>query len=107
MSLQKQFLKSKNAVKVTFCLPKEMVKEAKEIMVLGEFNNWDSQKGLPMKVKNGEFLATMELDAGKEYQFRYFIDNEIWGNDLEADKYMPTPFGVMNSVVTAFPEELV
>jgi len=103
MSLKKQFLDSKNTVKVTFCLPKEFLKDAKEVKVFGDFNNWEEAKGIPMKVKDGEYLATVELDAGKEYQFRYLVDNKTWENDNEADNYVPTPFGSMNSVVMAFP----
>ncbi|MCB9330883.1 MAG: isoamylase early set domain-containing protein [Lewinellaceae bacterium] len=105
MSLKKQFFDAKHTVKVTFCLPEEAFKEAKEVKVFGDFNNWESAKGIPMKVKNGEFQATVELDTGKEYQFRYLIDNKVWENDAEADNYVPSPFGSMNSVVMAFPEK--
>jgi hypothetical protein len=43
----------------------------------------------------------VELESGKEYQFRYLINGETWENDFEADAYAPTPFGVENSVVSA------
>lgn len=103
MSLQKQFLKSKQACKVTFCLPETAAKGAKEVKVVGDFNNWEKDKGIPMKVKNGEYLATTELKTGGAYQFRYLIDNETWENDEAADGYAPTPFGVENSVVVTTP----
>lgn len=99
MSLQKQFLKSKQACKVTFILPVEAAKGANAVKILGDFNNWDKEKAIPMKAKNGTYTAKVELEAGKEYQFRYLIDNMKWENDPEADKYVPTPFGVENSVV--------
>lgn len=104
MSLQKQFLKSNQACKVTFCLPVEAANGGKEVKLLGDFNNWDYDNAVPMKVKNGEYSATMQLEPGKEYQFRYLIDNKDWINDWAADKYAPTPYGVENSVVLAFPE---
>ena len=44
-----------------------------------------------MKLKNGQFSAAVDLKAGREYQFRYCLD-ENWENDLSADKYIPTPF---------------
>lgn len=103
MSLQKQFLKSKQACKVTFSLPQAAANGAKEVKVLGDFNNWEQDKGIPMKVKNGEYVASVELEAGKEYQFRYLLDNETWENDGAADGYAPTPFGVENSVVAVYP----
>lgn len=102
MSLQKEFLKSKQACKVTFILPANVAKGAKAIKVLGDFNNWEKDKGIPMKAKNGTYSAKVELETGKEYQFRYLIDNEKWENDWEADKYVPTPFGVENSVVETY-----
>lgn len=102
MSIQKQFFKSKQACKVTFSLPKEAVNGAQEVKVLGDFNNWDQEKGLPLKEKKGALSASVELETGKEYQFRYLIDGEKWENDAEADKYLPTQYGVENSVVATF-----
>ena len=105
MSLQKQFLKSKQAWKVTFSVPQAAFEGAKEIKVLGDFTNWEAEKAIPMKAQNGDFLASVELEPGKAYQFRYLIDNELWENDPEADNYAPTPFGVMNSVIVTEPGE--
>jgi 1,4-alpha-glucan branching enzyme len=98
MSVQKQFLKSKQICKVTFSLPKATVDGAKDIKVLGDFNNWEKEKGIPMKAKNGAYSASLELALGKAYQFRYLIDND-WENDWEAEEYAPSPFGVYNCVV--------
>ena len=53
MSLQKQFLKSNTACKVTFCLPEAVTNGAKEVKILGDFNNWEKENGVPMKAKNG------------------------------------------------------
>jgi 1,4-alpha-glucan branching enzyme len=105
MSLQKQFIKAKNACKVTFSLPKEAANGAVDVQLVGDFNNWDKKKAIPMKVKNGEYLTTLELDAGKEYQFRYLIGGDTWENDWAADKYVTTPFGIDNSVVVVQPEK--
>ena len=52
-----------------------------------------------MKKQKDGFKAVVELEAGKEFQFRYLVDDQLWLNDNAADKYMPTPFGVENSVV--------
>ncbi|MDX2302024.1 MAG: DUF4332 domain-containing protein [Microscillaceae bacterium] len=100
--MKKQYLKSKSACKVTFSLPKEVVQEAKNVMVLGEFNDWSYDQAIAMKPgKDGVFKADLELETGRDYEFRYLIDNERWENDWSADKYVPSPFlGIENSVVS-------
>jgi hypothetical protein len=51
------------------------------------------------KQKTGEFATTIDLETGKEYQFRYVINDEKWINDQEADKFVPNGTGDDNSVV--------
>ncbi|WP_170110296.1 isoamylase early set domain-containing protein [Flavilitoribacter nigricans] len=97
--LKKQYSKNKPVCKVTFTLPKEAVDGAKEVKVLGEFNNWSWKEGLPMKSGKDGYKATVELATGRHYEFRYLLDNETWVNDWEADAYYPTPYGVENSVI--------
>ena len=99
MAIKKQYLKSKPIVKVTLSLPKDAAKEAKSVEVVGDFTDW--KDGVSMtKLKNGSFKTTIELAPEKEYQFRYLIDNEIWENDWDADKYVASGVSVEeNSVV--------
>jgi 1,4-alpha-glucan branching enzyme len=100
MSLKKRYLKTKPVCKVTFRVPKTVAKGAGAISIVGEFNDW-TPGVTPMKsLKSGEFTATIDLPAGKEYQFRYLIDDQTWENDGKADKYVRTCFGDSdNSVV--------
>lgn len=86
MSIKKQVLKNKNVAKITFNLNKEEVGTAEKIAVLGDFNNWNPESNQMEKLKNGNFKTLIELETGKEYQFRYLIDNQNWLNDTEADK---------------------
>lgn len=97
--LKKQYLKNKSICKVTFSLPLEAVTTAKEVKLLGDFNSWDENAAIGMKASKTDFSATVELEAGRQYEFRYLVDNQSWENDWEADAYVPTPFGVYNSVV--------
>ena len=100
MSIKKQYLKSKPVCKVTFRLSSEAAEKAKSVHVVGEFNDWN-QQATPMKrLKSGEHIATMDLEIGREYQFRYLIDENIWENDWDADKYIPSLYGgCENSIV--------
>jgi hypothetical protein len=49
--------------------------------------------------KNGTFAASLSLERGREYQFRYLLDGDRWENDWQADKYLRNAFGSDNSVV--------
>jgi hypothetical protein len=43
----------------------------------------------------------LNLEKGREYQFRYLLDNKNWENDPSADGFAPTPFGDSeNSIIT-------
>ena len=95
--LKKQYLKSKPVCKVTFYTPDEI--EAEEVNLVGDFNKWDEAATPMEKLKDGRFKMTLELDQGKEFQFRYLVNSSEWHNDWEADKYVPNPFLGDNSVV--------
>lgn len=98
--LKKDYSKTKPVCKVTFTLPIEAAQGGSEVRILGDFNDWSWENGYKMKSGKAEFTSEVELTAGKEYQFRYLIDNHIWENDWNADNYLPTPFGVYNSVIS-------
>ena len=91
MSLTKKFLKSKPVCKVTFKVDPEIVQDAKKVMLAGEFNKWSTGKKAEMKkLKSGAFTATVDLETGKEYAFRYVVDGKKWINEPEADKFAPS-----------------
>lgn len=95
--LKKQYLKNKPLCKVTFYTNAAI--EAETVYLVGDFNQWD-ERSLPMEaLKDGRFKITIELETGREYQFRYLVNGTEWHNDWEADKYVPNPFSGDNSVV--------
>lgn len=95
--LKKHYLSDGKICKVTFTLPSQI--NATTAVLVGDFNNWDKD-ALPMKrAKDGTWKTEIKLEAGREYQYRYFINGGEWHNDLAADKYMVHPYGGENSVV--------
>ena len=100
MSLKKQFLKSKPVCKVTFRVDASEASGAKTVQLLGDFNNWDKSAEPMSALKSNDFTATLELESGKEYQFRYLIDGNIWKNEAQADSHVANSFGEENSVVS-------
>lgn len=87
--------------KVTFILPADIVAGASQGLLLGEFNNWDKEHGFSLrKYKDGSMKTTVELKAGKSYQYRYLLDGGRWVNDTNASAYNPVfGLGVENCVV--------
>lgn len=94
--LKKRRFKKENVVKVTFVLPPEV--EAGAVVLAGEFTGWAPTQPL-RRQKDGSWRTTLDLEPGREYQFRYVVDGERWINDPAADRYVPNPHGDHNSVV--------
>ena len=105
MALKKQFLKSKPVCKVTFRLPSELVAEhaesAAEAFVVGEFNAWDPTANRMRKLKNGDFTANLDLESGKDYQYRFLLSGEVWVTDPEADRHEYSAFAECENAVVS------
>lgn len=100
MSIKKEYSKDKATCRVTFTLPAEMAEQFDEVAVVGDFNDWNPKANLFAVKGNGEHSVAIELEANKEYQFRYVGNGEAWLNESEADKSVPTPYGdAQNSVI--------
>jgi 1,4-alpha-glucan branching enzyme len=99
--IKKEHFKTKNICRVTFRLPKIATPKAKNVCIVGDFNNWNIRANPMKKLKNGDYTIKLDLEPGREYQFRYFIDESRWENDWNADKYVRSLYGDSdNSVVT-------
>jgi 1,4-alpha-glucan branching enzyme len=106
MALKKSYSADAKKCKVTFIVEKEATRGAEKISLAGDFNSWSSTETPLQKAKDGSFSVTLELEAGKEYQYRYLMDSSHWENDWKADKYIPAPFSnTDNSVVICIPSE--
>jgi len=110
--LKKQYVKSRNIWKVTFELGRDdevpAGLEAETVHVVGEFNDWETDRTPMKRGKGGAFRATVELDPGQEMEFRYLVNGEHWCNDRDADAYVPGGMGPNNcvAVLPADPDAL-
>jgi len=101
--IKKEYFKTKNICRVAFRLPKIAASDAKNVCMVGDFNNWNIHANPMKKLKNGDYTIKLDLEPGKEYQFRYFIDESKWENDWNADKYVKSLYGDSdNSVVMTY-----
>jgi len=94
--LKKRRFKKQKITKVTFLLPSEV--EAETVHLMGEFNDWQTSQAM-RRQKDSSWRITVDLEPGREYQFRYLVDGQRWLNDPQADNYVPNPYGDQNSVV--------
>lgn len=95
--LKKRYISGGKECEVTFVLPSDI--RAHSAALVGDFNGWD-KGSLPMKQdKGGGWQAKIKLEAGREYQYRYLVNESEWKNDQAADHYVVHPYGGENSVV--------
>ena len=99
MSLTKKFSKDKTKCDVTFTLSQEAIHGGNEVVLVGEFNNWNIAEGIALVAKKGEYKTVLKLEAGKRYEYRYLVDGHMWTNDATPDAYVSNSFGSVNSVV--------
>ena len=99
-AMARKHSKDKSTCQVTFSLPREAAPEASSVAVAGSFNNWDLSSHPMTRLENGDYAIVIELEAGKEHEFRFVIDDTQWENAWNADKYVWSEQGnCENSVV--------
>ena len=84
-------------VDVRFTLPAEV--QAGTVALCGEFNNWSAQDIRLERGGDGTWRATVALQPGRSYRYRYLLDGERWENAWQADRYVPNPYSSTDSVV--------
>ena len=97
--ITKNYTKTGKVCRVTFRhTPTE---DTQKVRLLGEFNQWGSSStDLLKKRKDGSFSITLSLDSGREYRFRYLLDDTTWENDNSADSYVANVFGSQDAVLS-------
>jgi 1,4-alpha-glucan branching enzyme len=98
--IKKEYLEGGKLCKVTFRLPSVAAPGAKNVCIVGDFNNWNTRANPMKRLENGDYEISLKVEPRKEYHFRYLIDDSKWENDWNADKYVKSPLGDSdNSVV--------
>ena len=98
--LTKKYLKTNGKAKVTFSIPTEALNGSTHVHVVGDWNNWEATQNQVLKVGKKDAKVTLDLETGRNYQFRYYLGDNEWENDWAADGYIPSHIdGVDNSVL--------
>jgi 1,4-alpha-glucan branching enzyme len=85
--MKHEYSSDKTRCRVTFWLPREAAPDATNVAVAGSFNDWSVDRNPLERLENGDFSLELELEAGKESEFRFIIDGSRWENAWNADKY--------------------
>jgi len=89
-------IKSKQKIKrrkVTFSFESS---DAKEVILMGDFNNW-SKKKHPMKsYNNGMWNKSVMIPPGR-YEYKFLVDRQ-WKEDPQNDQTCLNCFGTYNNV---------
>jgi 1,4-alpha-glucan branching enzyme len=71
--------------------------EAKEVFLLGDFNNWSPEKHPMQRDENGMWNKTVMLVPGN-YEYKFLVDGQ-WREDPLNDRLCPNCFGTYNNVI--------
>lgn len=101
MALLKQIKDKGSHTLVTFTIGENEAPSSSNVLLLGDFNNWQSNdSSFQMEKKGNTYVKSLKLENGKRYEFRYLSDDKGWFNDHAADDYVSSPYsGIENSVV--------
>jgi len=78
-------------VKFTFTAP-----AAKQVYLVGDFNDWDISK-TPMARSGGTWTVVVPMPAGR-HQYSFVVDGKSWSSDPTAPSAPDDGFGHSNSV---------
>jgi 1,4-alpha-glucan branching enzyme len=90
-------VKSKNKSKrkkVTFSIN---LSGAKEVILMGDFNNWNPKKHVMKRDKNGVWNKAVLLPPGN-YQYKFLVDGQ-WREDPQNDQICLNCFGSYNNIL--------
>lgn len=92
--ITKKPLSRGSSIKVTFSLPAG----AERVAVAGDFNGWEPN-ATPLRKRGDTRSASVTLEPGHRYAFRYVGEHGQWFNDEAADAYERNAFGDENGIV--------
>lgn len=98
--VKKQFVKSRNVMKITFQLPADVPADGVEL--IADFTDWR-----PVafgRLKDGRWKLVREVSPGRSYQYRYRLLKDggvVYRNDEQPDGLVANGFGEENALLRA------
>ena len=76
--------------------------KAEQVILMGDFNQWDPKKHPMSKDKKGVWRKAVMIYPGR-YEYRFWVDGE-WFNDPGNTLKCPNCFGSQNNVIEVLSE---
>lgn len=89
-----------NQLKVTFAVPAGVADG--HVAVVGDFNGWDPTTH-PLHRCDDWLRASVVVETGRRYRFRYLAEGGQWFNDSDLGVYEPNGVGDDNSLLDLTP----
>ena len=80
--------------KITFSFESS---DAKEVILMGDFNNWNPKKHPMKKDDNGKWTKAVLLPPG-QYEYKFLVDGQ-WKEDPHNGRICPNKFGSCNNIL--------
>jgi Glycogen recognition site of AMP-activated protein kinase len=87
---------------VRFVLPASTAAAARQVVVVGDFNHWDTHATPLRRTAKGIWQATVRLTPGA-HVYSFVVDGSRWVPDPSAPVAPGSDFGSPNSLVTVAP----
>ena len=72
--------------------------DAKEVILVGDFNSWDGKKHTMKRDDKGRWTKIVALSPGR-YEYKFLVDGQ-WQNDPKNDQVVHNSFGSLNNILT-------
>lgn len=69
--------------------------EAENVMLAGDFTDWENAARKMRRLKSGNWKTTISLEEDKTVQYRFLVDGQ-WVDDPECQDRIPNGFGGEN-----------
>jgi 1,4-alpha-glucan branching enzyme len=79
--------------KITFSFESS---DSKEVILMGDFNNWNPKKHPMKKNENGKWTKAV-IHPPWRYEYKFLVDGQ-WIQDPQNDRICPNKFGTYNNV---------
>ena len=73
-------------------------KEAEEVFLMGDFNNWSVGKHPMRRDKNGMWNRQVALSPGN-HEYKFLVDGQ-WKEDPRNNRRCPNCFGSYNNIIS-------